>query len=320
MYPGEVQLLTEVNDHVLFATDSGYGQHVFYDVASRRLMRVGGTLSPYSMGAFSGRLYVSGYPNSQMYEYDFTRAIGLKQDPPNPRLLGYIGKHNETHCPLAGTVGAADGRVYNAGTTYGRRREGGGFGWVDTGTGELGGMPFEGHRIFWMTDAAAGRYVLLSSKCGDRGELSCWDTEPHEFLYRRRVLDRWTPGPIEEVLPGLVLGHTTGENKEGGLLYGLRPETGDVLWTKNVPVGPITAFSQVRRHAYSFRRGPGGHVWSFFDRTLVRIDPRDARVEPVGRLPCEPAQLAFAGGEVYLAGAGRLRRIKGLRVPASPGP
>jgi outer membrane protein assembly factor BamB len=303
MYPGKVRLLTEVNGHVLFATDEGYGQHVFYNLKTKQTMRVGGTLSPYSMGLFRNRLYVSGYPSSQMYEYDFSRSIGLKQDHPNPRLLGYVAKKNDTHCPLAGTVGGADGRVYSAGTTYGRRREGGGFGWYDTHTGKLGGMPFDGHRIFWMTSASEGRYILLSSKRGGEGQLFCWDTQEHEFLYRKTVLGGDRPGPIEEALPGgLVMGH-----HGQGVLYGLRADTGAVLWQKRVPEKPITAFSRVRRHAYCFRRGPQGKIWAFLGDTLVRIDPTDARIEAVGR--ASPAQIAFAAGEIYLAGGDHLRRI-----------
>lgn len=317
MYPGEVWLLREVNDHVLFATDSGYGQHVFYDTKARRLMRVGGTLSPYSSGLFRGRLYVSGYPNSQMYEYDFTRAIGLQQAKPNPRRLEYLGRKNDTHCPLAGTVGLADGRVYSAGTTYGRRRVGGGLGWYDTATGQIGGMPVDEHRFFWMTPAGGGRYLLLSSKREGQGQLWCWDTKTRQFAYKKTILDRWTPGAIVEALPGgLVIGHTTGADKTGGVLYGLRADTGEVLWQKPVPVGPITAYSSVRRHAYSFRRGPEGHIWSFFGPALVRIDPTDARVRIVGRVPGGPAQLAFTANGVYLAGGKALRRIKGVTAKA----
>ena len=113
------------------------------------------------------------------------------------------------------------------------------------------------------------------------------------------------------------MGHTTGDGKEGGLLYGLRADTGDVLWQKETPEGPITSFSAVRRHAYSFRRGPDGHIWSFFDKTLVRIDPRNARVEAIGRIAADPAQIAFAAGGVYIAGGNALRRIKGGSVSAA---
>jgi hypothetical protein len=315
MYAGVVQLLTEVNDHVLFATDSGYGQHVFYNTKTKKMMRVPGTLSPYSIGHFNSRLYVSGYPTSQMYEYDFSRRIGLNQQVPNPRRVAWVGKFDDTHCPLGGTIGCADGRVYNAGTTYGRRRIGGGFGWYDTKTRETGGMPFEGHRIFWMTAAAGRRYLLMSSKCGDNGLLFCWDTQKHDFLYKNPVLGQSRPGPVEEALPGgLIIGHATGGDKSPGLLYGLRADTGAILWQKQVPVKPITAFSSVRRHRYAFRRGPDGYIWSFFDNTLVRIDPRNAKIEPVGNVPGNPVQIAFADGGVYVAGSDNLRRIKGLSV------
>jgi len=311
MYPGTVRLLTEVNDHVLFATDEGYGQHVFYDLAASRLKRVGGTLSPYSIGLFQGRMYVSGYPNSQMYEYDFSRALGLREKPPNPKFLGYT--KCDTHCPMAGTVGGADGRIYCAGTTYGRRRDGGGLGWVDTRTGELGGLPLDDHRIFWMTAARDGRYLLLSSKRGDEGQLFCWDTNTHSFIYRKAILGGGRPGPVEEALPGgLVIGH-----HDSGVLYGLRAETGEVLWQKKVPAKPVTGFSQVRKHMYAFRRGPDGHLWSFFGDVLVRINPTDARVEAVGRT--SPAQIAFAGGGVYIAGSGHLRRIVLPKAAAAAG-
>ena len=307
MYPGEVRFLTEVNDQVLFATDSGYGEHVFYNVKTNRLMRVGGTLSPYSMGHYANRLYVSGYPTSQMFEYDFTRKIGLRQAIPNPKRVAWIGKKDDTHCPLGGTLGAADGRVYNAGCTYGRQRVGGGFGWYDTKTGETGGMSLDTHRVFWMTTAANGRYLLLSTKCQGKGMLMCWDTQTHEFIYKKSIPDAGTPGPIVEAFPGgLVIGHAPMAG-ERGVLYGLRADTGDVLWRKDVPVPPITAFSQIRRHAYSFRRGPRGYIWSFFGNTLVRINPLNAKIEPVGIVPNGPAQIAFLGGRIYIAGGPYLR-------------
>ena len=313
MYPGEVRHLMEVNDHVLFATDSGYGQHVFYDVRARRLLRVAGTLSPYSMGVVGGRLYVSGYPSSQLYGYDFARPIGLRQREPNPKRLAVLGEKDDTHCPLAGTVAGADGRVYTAGTTYGRRRVGGGFAWYDPDTGAMGGKPVDGHRFFWMVPADGGRYILMSSKLDGGGELFCWDTRRGAMAYHKVILGGDRPGPIVEALPGgLVMGH-----HGTGVLYGLRASTGEVLWTKPAAAKPVTGFSSARRHAWSFRRGPDGHVWSFFGGVLVRIDPRDARVAVVGKLPdgVQPAQLAFAGGKVYLAGGRRLRCLQGLAVP-----
>jgi outer membrane protein assembly factor BamB len=176
-------------------------------------------------------------------------------------------------------------------------------------------MPFEGHRFFWTTTAAEGCYLLMSSKYGKEGLLFCWDTKKHDFLYKKSVFGNSMPGPIEEALPGgLVIGHTTGGDKSPGLLYGLRADTGEILWQKQVPVKPITAFASVRRHNYAFRRGPDGFIWTFFDNTLVRIDPRNAKIEPVGEVFGNPVQIAFANDGVYVAGSGNLRRIRGLCV------
>lgn len=262
------------------------------------------------LGCLRDRLYVSGYPGSQIVEYDFTRPLGLKQETPNPKRLGHPA--SDTHIPLGGTVGGADGRMYNGGTTAGRRRIGGGLGWYDTEAGQLGGMPLDNHRIFWMTSAADGRYIILFSKCEQQGQLFVWDTRTHAFRHRVNPPQGATrPGPIVEALPGLVIGHTVAAG-DAPLLYGFDPASGEILWTKAVPSSPATAFSLVRRQAYSFRRGPAGFIWSFFDNTLVRIDPRNAYVEAVGRLPAgaRPSQLAFAQGGVYLAGGPHLRTIE----------
>ena len=107
-----------------------------------------------------------------------------------------------------------------------------------------------------------------------------------------------------------MIGHAVDD--QGGLLYGLEAATGRLLWRKKVPAGPITAFSQVRRHTFTFRRGPDGFVWASFGNVLARIDPRDAEVVPVGRM--EPVQIAFADKKVYASGGLSLRSIEGLSV------
>jgi len=91
-------------------------------------------------------------------------------------------------------------------------------------------------------------------------------------------------------------------------LKGRWASDGEILWKKPVPNGPVTGQSRIRRHAYAFRRGPDGYIRANFAEVLVRIDPTNAKIIPVGRLPEAPRQIAFAGGEVYVAGAGTLRQ------------
>lgn len=307
LYPGIVRRLIEVNESTLFAVDEGYGQHIFYDLSERRLMRfLVQRVSPYAVGVVDDQVFVSGYPTFVTVAYDLTKAEQMKE----PKQLGYLGAESDTHTPLAGLTRGADGCVYIAGTTVGRRRDGGGMAWYDLETGRVGSRTMIDHRIFWLTPASNGRYILLSSKSEQGSRIFCWDTERKTFIYDIPSPTASHAGPLEEALPGLVIGHAADD--DGGLLYGLEAATGNVLWRKRVPASPVTAFSMVRRHCYTFRRGPDGFIWASFDDTLVRIDPRGSEVLPVGKM--EPVQIAFARNNVYASGGPSLRRIEGLSV------
>ena len=62
---------------------------------------------------------------------------------------------------------------------------------------------------------------------------------------------------------------------------------------------------------FDFRLGPDGKVWTYLGGALVRIDPRDTSVEPVGRIALG-GRIAFSGSDIYLAGSERLRRVAGV--------
>lgn len=303
LYPGIVRRLIEVNKDVLFAVDEGYGQHVFYDLKKKQIKRYLVPISPYAIGVTGDQLYVSGYPTFVTVRYDLKKLATTE----NPIFVGRLGKESDTHTPLAGLALGADGSIYIAGTTYARRRVGGGMAWYNPVTGKTGSQIMMGHRIFWLTSASEGKYILLSSKTDKGGKIFCWDVLKQKFIWDIKSPSGRYAGPIEEALPGLLMGFASGR-----VLYGLEAATGKILWRKKVPVGPITAFSHVRRHAYTFRRGPDGFIWASFDKTLARIDPRNAEVIPVGKM--EPCMIAFAENGVYASGGACLRKITGLRV------
>jgi hypothetical protein len=330
-YPGKVRRMMAIDERRIFAADEGYGQVVMFDLETNAVQRIGdmADLSPYSMTLREMRLYLCGYPSSRLYEFDLTRPFTLEPDGEangpgspsemNPALVAVLAEYSDTHSPFAGAAVAADGRVYAAGSTYGRRRDGGGMGWYDPKTKQAGGIwkPFTPYRVFWMTTATRGRYILLSTKSTEGiGKLFCWDTKKQKLIYDLAPPGEQTPGPLAEVLPGLVIGYTKCDGQTAGRLYGLRAESGEVLWTKDVPEPPITAVSRVRRHAYSFSTGPDGHIWAFIGKTLVRIRPADAHVEIVGSLPAgvSVGQLAFANGRVYMAGGASLMVLGGVPV------
>ena len=337
-YPGVVRRLVEIDDHRLFATDESYGQAVIFDLAKQQTLRIGdlADLSVYSLTAHGDKVYAAGYPSCRLYEFDVNRPFTLEQYAPaaspdevpvplNPRELAVMMEHNHVHTPLGGTHVGADGRVYVGGLAVGRRYNGGGLGWYDTKTGEVGGVwkPFSAQRIYWMCTADEGRYIVSTTKptqddqnpafTPDQGLMFVWDTKTHEFTHQIAPPDG--VGRFETIAAagdGLVMSYT------GAALYGVDIDAGKVLWSKPVPAATPGSFAAVRRHRYAFRRGPDGAIWALMGArapVLVRINPRTAHVEVLGRLPDKlgPAQLAFCNGAVYLAGSAYLRRIEGVR-------
>ncbi len=330
-YPGICRFLMEIDDHRLLAKDESYGQAVVYNLDTGSVYRNDDItrVSTYSLNMFRGKPYLSGYPSSRVWELDVSRiSPDGKELPaaagqtPVAREVGVVAKHSGVHMTFA-TDGGSDGRIYTSGTTVGRRRNGGGMGWVDPVSGETGGLwePFSAYRTFWSCAALDGRYIIWSAKptedalkpdyTPEAGRLLIWDVEKQDFAAQIDSPGGGVCGPVVEVFPGYVIGHASSK-----VLYGLDVTKGEILWTKPVPVAPVTAFSQRRRHRHEFRLGPNGRIWTFLGDVLATIDPRDATVTPIGRVPDQAgaAQLAFAKGDVYLAGGSHLLRIADVKT------
>ena len=165
-YPGKVRRMMAIDEYRIFAADEGYGQVVIFDLGENRVHRIGdmSDLSPYSMTLLNEKLYLCGYPSSRLYELDLSRPFTLEgngggEQGPNPKLVSVLAEYSDTHSPFAGTVVGGDGRIYAAGSTYGRRRDGGGMGWYDPKTDESGGIwePFTPYRVFWKIGRASCR-------------------------------------------------------------------------------------------------------------------------------------------------------------------
>lgn len=339
-YPQAVRRIATLPDGRIFMLGEAYGQAIMFNPATGERTPLGDTMSVYSMTEWAGKIYMSGYHSSRVWEFDpdqpWTRGITAGDEPPadddeadmkiddddvNPRQVAVLRDYSKVHMPIGGTVGAADGRLYVGGPIT-RIGSGGGLGWYDTNTGEAGGLtaPFTAYQIFWMGTAMDGRYVLISTKptqddedpdyTPEQGALFVFDTEEGEIIHKivSPELGR-DPGPIAEAAPGLVIGHTAA-NDGSGLLFGLDVEKEEILWTKPVPVRQVTSLSEIRRHRYAYQRGPDGHIWAMMGRVLVRIRPEDAHVEVLGRIgQGDVGQLTFSGGNVYIAGSDYLRRI-----------
>jgi hypothetical protein len=344
-YPSPIRFMAVLPDNSIFAQTEGYGRAVRFNPATRERTVLGPTMSIYSLAMHEGKLYMCGYPSSQVWIYDPARpwTVGRPDDAPpagksndavqatpqsNPANVARLMDYNRVHMPWGGAVAGADGRVYFGGIIY-RIGQGGGFGWWDPVANTGGGFyePFSAYQIFWMCSADNGRYIVISTKPvnddrnpayrPDRGRLFVYDTTTRKITQQVDG-DFWkVPGYVTEALPGLVMGYASTPDDQGGVLYGFDPARGKILWTRPGLPAPSTGQAAIRRWRYAFTKGPDGFIWATMNGTLARINPRTIEILPVGRM--EDAQIVFHDGHIYVAGDRQFRRIRDL-PPAAPQP
>jgi hypothetical protein len=338
--PQAIRRMITMDDGRLLGLSEGYGRPVIFDPRTGARKPLGNTMSVYSMLAYEQKVYLCGYPGSQVWIYDpaqpWTAGQSLDSPPENltggpradatpatnPANMGQLKEFTDVHMPW-GTAAGADGRVYFGGKVV-RIGNGGGLGWWDTRNHKAGGIhdPFDSYAIYWMCSADNGRYILCSTKPVGTpanpdvkpaiGRLFVYDTQSQQIT--QQVDDARlgsSPGFLADAGAGRVIGFTQGKDN-GGLLYGFDPAQGRVLWTKAVPKPPETGFSATKKGRYFFAMAPDGVIWATMNGVLARINPSTAEVIPVGKM--EDAPIAFANGKVYVAGGTKFRQILGLHA------
>jgi hypothetical protein len=223
----------------------------------------------------------------------------------------------------AAAVGA-DGRIYFGGQWI-RSGSAGGLAWYDPKTEKAGGFwePFSTYQITHMAAAADGRYIVISTKRVEdtllgkpkpkQGRLFAFDTKDAKIVREfDPVMDAKGSGPIVAVGGTRVLGWTVnGEDTQTSVLYGADVEAGTVAFRVVLPYPLPVSIGSNQQEAFDFRLGPDGKVWTVIDNRIVRIDPKDASIQVVGRV-AKGGRLAFSGKDVYLGAGPTLRRITGL--------
>ena len=338
-YPLDVFRLINLPNDLIFGTSGGYNGRFLFDPKTNKLESLGrGGSSIYALAVHGDRLYWSGYPSAMIFEYDWTKPWTLdKPAPPgasspketdpnsNPRKVGELYSHTRVKKIMSATTGA-DGRVYFGGTGQ-RDYVGGGFGWYDPATKETGGMwrPFSGWRPHWLSPAQEGRVILISTRTEsdelnnnqvpESARVFAFDTGSHKLNWHvEPVKGAIKAGPVVEVSPGRLMGITEDpEVKGGGVLYGLDGATGEVLFRRKLPRTLNFPWAQGYGR-WDFKVGPDGFVWTYLGETLVRINPKDTQVRPVGQMP-SPGQLTFHGNSIYLTQADGVRRLPLERLP-----
>ncbi len=348
-HPMPLRRMAGLADGRIFGIAESYAQAVIMDPEKNERDVLGRTMSVYSMTGHEGLIYMSGYAGGVIWEYDPAKpwtvnegmaGVGrgaeeaaeddnLTRPGSNPRQVAKLQDQTEMQNPWGGTVVGADGKVYASGWII-RVGNGGALGWWDPITEQSGGLtdPFSAYPIYWMSgisdDSASNRYLAISTKtCEDdnkpgytpaQGKIFIFDTLEQKII--REIVP--TPvgfhGPVVGAAPGIVMGFSSSPDKEGGMLWAADVMSGELVWTRPLPVAPITNFASVRRNAGTILHpGPDGKIWTFLDSTLVRIAPDDGEVEVVGKVPGGIGQLTFLNGITYIAGANDLRRIDAAR-------
>jgi hypothetical protein len=335
-YPLGVHRLLLMPDGRIFGTPHWYFGNFIYDPKTSQLTPLlGRTAGCYAYLAHEGHLYWSGYPSGPVFDYDLSKpwTAGISGPPgyaapalgdaaSNPRMWGQFYPHNRVKKVYSGTA-AADGNVYFGGEGE-RDYVGGSLGWFDPKTGKLDGIwkPFSGSRIFWLTPALEGTILVASTKTSpdelnnnvkaDTAKLFIYDIKSGEVVRTIEPVSKAEKsGPLFEVAPGRLLGTADNPAKPGaGILYGVDIQTGEVLFRKDLPVGLRFPWDYGTAQ-WDFQKGPDGWIWTYLGGVLVRIDPKDARVEIVGKVD-KQGKMLFVGKDLYLAGAERLRRIKNI--------
>ena len=342
-YPHRINPLSVLPDGRLYGTGDDYvGTFIFDPTTDQTIYcgpRVG--LAPYTTIVCKGKLYLSGYSGGHLFVYDPTRPWTLgKGGPPgspapnqadpgsNPRYLGDFDKTTRVGL-MHGSALGAEGKIYFGGFGL-RHYTGGGFGWYDPKTGKMDGFwkPLSGYAVQWIVPAQDGRLIVVSTiraadelndnQVPEEAKLFVYDLSVHRIVREIVPVPKGrTTGLIAEVARGRLLGLTSeSERADGSILYGVDVTTGEVLFTKHLPSPASTDdhwphWVDPSYEYHAFVRGPDGFVWTYLKDVLVRIDPKDARVDVVGRI--DPVGWpTFVSRDVYLAGSEQLRRIRSI--------
>jgi hypothetical protein len=339
-YPLAVHRLCPLPDGRLFGTAQAYIGRFLFDPATDTGIPLGsGGPSIYALAVSGNRLYWSGYPSGPIDVFDPARPWTLLRggppgrEPPaidspesNPqRVVDSLFPETRVKKMFHAVV-AGDGRIYFGGAGI-RDYAGGSLAWYEPESGRHGGLwrPFSGYRIYWLTTALDGRYVIASTRTANdeldhdvrppSARLFVWDTQTMQIVRDCvPVPQADKAGPVAEVSPGRLLGTTEDPAVEnGGLLYGVDVRTGEVLFTKPLPQSLRFAWAHGTTQ-WDFAKGPDGQIYTYLGNVLVRIRPGDARVEVLGRLS-PPGRFCFVGSDLYLAGAESVRRLRGIATP-----
>ncbi len=336
IYPQSIIRLTELPDGKILGTAGSYEGCFIYDPAAGQSKHLGKfRLSHYATAIHDGKVYMSGYPTSPLLVYDpskpwtalkrLSATEMLMDDDPrsNPCMVTRLVQAG-THKMYAAAVGA-NGKIYFGGRWW-RKGKGGGLAWWNPKTQKADGIwkPFSNYQINSIAAADDGKVIVISTlsvldtvlgkPTPEQAALFFFDTTEEKITGKLEVVPSAKgTGFIVAVAGGRVFGWTVNPgNKETSIMYGVDVRARKVAFRKTIPFPLPVQIGSNQREGWDFRLGPDGMIWTFIGKhVLVRIDPSDASIHPVGRVSVG-GRIAFSGKDIYLGGTENLRRIKAV--------
>lgn len=340
LYPMGSHRLAEMPDGRILGAGGPYTGNYIYDPVTGKCAYTNKLhLSHYATAMHENTIWMSGYPASRLYAFDYSKPLNSRgrgagpgtdltpSDSPvsNPRFVGRLAE-SKCHKMYGAAVGAS-GDIYFGGIWM-RTGNGGGLGWWNAASNREEGLwqPFSNHQIAFLCATGNGRHIVISTMgVADlvlkkpkptEGRLFVFDDAKkkivHEIVVENGIRG---PGPIAWAGANRIIGWTN-DPADGrkSILYGVDVEQGEVVWKRSLPFKlPVVIGSNQKEH-WDFRRGPDGHIWTFMGRTaktLVRIDPDTAAIEGVAQVN-RGGRLAFSSPHIYLSGSTFLRRIRNV--------
>jgi len=318
-YPVQISFVREMPDGRILGCGTAYQDWFILDPADDSFTVLGKIpLSHYATVFAGGKVYMMGYPSTPLYEFDpakpWTPGHGSPAAPApritnaasNPRRVTYFSRLIKTHHARAGAVGA-DGNIYIGGHAE-RSHVGGGLGWWNPEKQEAGGLrePFQLYDIAGLCAAEDGSKIVYSSrvvrdpKTGETpkaARIFVFDTE------EKKLAASFVPFPEVKNTGPVVAG-------KGSVVVGVVKGTPSMLYRIDVARQQVIKTTKVQAAIRGdFRLGPDGWVWCFAGKTLIRVNPDNLAVKPVGTI-APPGRIAFAGRDVYLAGKAEMRVVR----------
>jgi len=334
VFAQNIQRLDLLPNGKFFGAAVSYGGMFLYDEDQNSSSFAGQYgLSHYSTTVVGDLVYVSGYPNGPLYEFNTSKPINRdgynfntsdgtfepilgsdKSTELNPRFIGHLESVAGIHKVFTSTEGE-NGKVYFGGK-FERNGIGGGLAWYDPITNSIDGYsaPFNDYQIISMTSSLDKKYIIISTLGVNTA------TEGKIFVVSsvtNQIVSSFKPMPNASST-GFIVGTSNTEvvgisydkiDNNKAYIYKINIITGQVLKTREIAARVAFVNDTNQLTGKGLIRDEYGTPWAYLDGTLVKISS-DLDFQIIGKVNDTLGEFSIKENSVYLTGKDMLRRIQ----------